>query len=413
MTTARERLLPLLLTALVAALLLAPVAARASAPATPEAAPSFLIAPVDAGDGPYFTLELEPGASKHLTVALGNAGEASSPARTYAADVYTLVNGGFGIRSEDEPVTGTTAWLNYEAETLDIPPGRQLERDFTVTVPEDAEPGQHITGIVIQTEEPVAVGGSEMLRQNIVKAIAVFITVPGKIKPKLTVGEASLKQGGGANSLVVEVDNPGNVLVKPQGLITMTTGAGDAVLTAPVAMGSVYAGMSTIIEVPIPTLLAPGDYLVDVDLSDPETRAKDAATALPVTALDPESASTTPIAQPIRIDGIALEPIDDAATGALQVVNVTVSIMNGGGPLSGARLTLHVERDGEPVEDLPLATAMVVASGATEIAQRYVPLGRWEPGDYTFSATLEATDLTTGQITLLDSADAAAPVSVP
>ena len=76
-------------------------------------------------------------------------------------------------------------------------------------------------------------------------------------------------------------------------------------------------------------------------------------------------------------------------------------------------MTLHVERDGEFVEDLPLGSSLVVASGTTEIAQRYVPLGRWEPGSYTFSTTLEATDLTSGQVTLLDTADAAAPVVVP
>jgi hypothetical protein len=74
--------------------------------------------------------------------------------------------------------TGTTTWLDYPAETLDLDPGRKVERDFTVTIPDDTPPGQYITGIVLQTAEPIAVGESTMLRQNIVKAIAVFITIP-------------------------------------------------------------------------------------------------------------------------------------------------------------------------------------------------------------------------------------------
>lgn len=417
MTSVRARILPLLMTALIAAVLAAPLAGRVAAQGTPDAptasAPSFLIEPVgDGQDGPYFTLTLKPGQSRTLKVALGNDGTGQAPARTYAADVYSLVNGGFGIKPESEPVTGTTTWLDYAPRSLDIPPGRMLEREFTVTAPKNAEPGQHITGLVIQTAAPVAVGDSEMLKQNIVKAIAVFITVPGKTKPNLAIGGASLKQGPGTNSLVVEVENGGNVLLKPEGKVTMSTPAGDEVLTAPIVMGSVYAGMSTIIELPIPTLIAPGDYLVDVTLADPETKAKAAADDLAVTALDP-SLGSTPEAEPITLDRVDVEPVLDPATGDLQLVTVIVSITNGGGPLNGARLTLHVERDGELVEDFPLASSLVVPSGASQVEQRYVPLGRWTPGAYTFSATLEATDLTTGQVTLLDTADAAAPVAVP
>ncbi len=413
MRRTRRWFLPCLLTILIAVAVLSPVAMSVLAAQDAAAAPSFLIEPVgDDQQGDYFVLELKPGESETLTIALGNAGTGEAPARTYAADVFTLVNGGFGIESEDAPRTGTTTWLDYQAKSLDIPPGRMLEREFTVSVPKDASPGQHIAGIVIQTAEPVAIGDSEMLRQNIVKAIAVFITVPGKLKPKLAIGAASIKQGPGSNSLIVEVENAGNVLLKPAGTLTMTTADGDALLSSPIEMGSVYAGMSTIIELPIPTLLDPGDYLVDLDLKDAETGAKAEGADLPAIALDPALAAT-PEVKPIRIDEVAAEPVLDPATDLLLVVNVTVVLVNDGGPLNGARLTLHVERDGELVEDLPLSSSLVVPSGSTEIAQRYVPLGRWEPGTYAFSVTLEATDLASGQVTLLDTADAAAPVVVP
>ena len=403
--------LPCLLSLLLVTLVSLPAGARASAQATPPAMPSYLIEPVG-HEGPYFDVEIKPGKTETLTVALGNDGEADAPARTFAADVYSLVNGGFGINSEDDPTTGTTTWLDYEAETLDIPPGRMLEREFAVTVPKGAKPGQYITGIVIQTAEPIAIGGSEMLKQNIVKVIAVFITVPGKLKPKLEIGTASLKQGQGSNSLVVEVVNGGNVLLKPEGTVEMTNADGVTILTAPVTMGSVYAGTATSIELAIPIVVAPGEYTVQVDLKDTETKATAKATDLPVTSVDPALAAA-PVVAPIQIDRVTAEPVLDPGTGDLQLVNVTVAVTNDGGPLTGARLTLHVERDGELVEDFPLGSSLVVASGTTEIQQRYVPLGRWEPGSYEFSATLEATDLVTGQVTLLDTADAAAPVVVP
>jgi len=161
----RRWFLTCLLTVLIAVLSVGPVEASAFALQDTAAAPSFLIEPVgDDQEGAYFVVELKPGESETLTIALGNAGADEAPARTYAADVFSLVNGGFGIEPEDADTSGTTTWLDYEAETLEIPPGRMLEREFTVSVPDDAEPGQHITGIVIQTLEPIAVGDSAMLR---------------------------------------------------------------------------------------------------------------------------------------------------------------------------------------------------------------------------------------------------------
>lgn len=413
MTRAVRWSLPCLLALLLVAPALGSAAARGAVLQEDPGAPEFLIEPVgDNREQPYFTVELKPGQSETLAIALGNAGTDEAPARTYAADVFTLVNGGFGIKPESEQRTGTTTWLDYEAQALDLAPGRKVERTFTVTVPEDAEPGQHITGIVIQTAKPIAVGDSEMLRQNIVKAVAVFITVPGKLTSKLKIGDAYLKQGPAANSLVVEVENAGNVLLKPEGTLSMATADGEPAVTAPIVMGSVYAGMATIIELPIPALLAPGDYLVDLDLNDPEAGARAEVTDLPVVATDSMLAAT-PETTPIRIDRITAEPVLDPATDELQVVNVAVSLVNDGGPLNGARLTLHVVRDGELVEDFPLSTSLVVPPGTTEITQRYVPIGQWEPGTYAFSATLEATDLSSGQVTLLDTADARSSVVVP
>ncbi|CAN5461829.1 hypothetical protein BH20CHL6_BH20CHL6_15380 [soil metagenome] len=75
-------------------------------------------------DGPYFELTLRPGESRTLGVELANHGTQPVRARTYAADVYTLVNGGFGARLAGEASGEVTAWLDYEARTLDLDRGR-------------------------------------------------------------------------------------------------------------------------------------------------------------------------------------------------------------------------------------------------------------------------------------------------
>lgn len=74
---------------------------------------------------------------------------------------------------------------------------------------------------------------------------------------------------------------------------------------------------------------------------------------------------------------------------------------------------MHVSRDGELVEDYPLNSSLVVQAGATEIQQRYIPLGSWEPGEYTFALTLEAVDPASGQVTVLATHDVEETITVP
>src|SRR5699024_10925594 len=112
-------------------------------------------------------------------------------------------------------------------------------------------------------------------------------------------------------------------------------------------------------------------------------------------------AAATPVAEPVTIDTVTLDPITAPDTDALQAVNVGVTLANPDAAIPSAQLTLHVSRDGELVEDYPLNSSLVVQAGATQIQQRYVPLGSWEPGTYTFALTLEAVDPNTGQVTVL------------
>src|SRR4051794_15927659 len=194
--TFKYRQLMILPLTLLVALALVSGSVAAFAQSTPEpttptkSAPEFVLEPVGQS-GPYFMANADADTTTELTVALGNAGKEPVSARTFAADVYTLVNGGFGVGEDDDPVTGPTTWLDYPDDSLELVPNQRIERTFTVTIPADTAPGQYITGIVLQTAEPISVGDSAMLRQTIAKAIAVLITVPGPITPRFTIGSAT------------------------------------------------------------------------------------------------------------------------------------------------------------------------------------------------------------------------------
>ena len=96
-----------------AGLMLALASAVVPAAVLADSAPIRLVLhPVGQG-GAFFDLAMQPGESRRLEVQIGNDGSVAIAARTYAADVYTIVNGGFGGRLRDEVTTGTTRWLTY------------------------------------------------------------------------------------------------------------------------------------------------------------------------------------------------------------------------------------------------------------------------------------------------------------
>ena len=380
-----------------------------STPDVSKAPPAFVLQPKEA-DQPYFSLELGAGTSQEATVLIGAEGDEVVPAKTYAADAYSLINGGFGVRELGEPVSEPTTWLDYESSDLELQPGQAIERTFTVSVPADAAPGQYIAGLIVQTAEPIAVGGSTMLQQTLRKALAVLITVPGPVTPEFSIGEASLRQSEASNSLLVDITNSGNILVKPAGEIVLTDPNGTTLVTAPIAMGSVYADDSTQIEVPIPALLAPGTYTIDISLADEATGA---SAANPVLALDVTAfTDSTPATTPVTVDTFTVDAVPDAS-GAPQLANVSVTLNNAGATLPAIKLTLHVLLDGNVVEDYSLSPSLALPPGETTIEQRYIPATGWQSGTYSFSLTVEAVDLTTGQTTLLQSIDAASDVVVP
>jgi hypothetical protein len=386
---------------------MAPAVSAQNATPPVASAPAFVLAP-KTGKTPYFTLTIKPGETQTLTVDLGNAGDDPVTARTYAANAYSLVNGGFGVRPESDPATGTTTWLDYPAATLTLKPKTLIERSFTVTAPKDAKPGQYLTGLVIQTAEPIAVPGSDMLKQIILKSIAVFITIPGATTPKLTIGQAAIRPVPSATIISIEIVNAGNVLLKPAGSAVVTDASGQTVTTVPIVMDSVYAGLTTTIELPLATDVSPGVYHVALNLKDEATGAKAAATVSVTVA----GAVATSAPKPVTISALTLDPARDAA-GKLRYVTVTATIANTGEPVANARLTLHVTLDGKPVEDFPMSAALSVPTGTTTVPARYLPAGDWASGKYGFSVTLDAVDPGTGQTTTLVTANAPETVTGP
>jgi hypothetical protein len=218
--------------------------------------------------GPYFDLTMEPGTSRALAVNIANDGESAVAARTYAADVYTIINGGFGARLRNEPTTGATMWLDYMTRVMDLRAGQNVHRSLTVAVPSNVGPGEYISSIVLENDQPIRGAGAVALDQIVRQAIAVVITVPGDRAPAIAIGGATHKVVDGKSTIAVAVENTGNVRLTPLADLTLFDASGAEVSKATIPMDTFYADSETLVEVPLAALLRPGRYTIRLTLDD-------------------------------------------------------------------------------------------------------------------------------------------------
>lgn len=244
--------------------------------------------------GSYFDLTIRPGQTRSLSVEVANAGDAPVAARTYAADVYTIINGGFGGRLRGESQTGTTRWLDYSTEVLQLPAGKGVHRAFTVTVPADAMPGEYITSLVVENDKPLQSGGAVSLDQIVRQAVAVVVTVPGQRSPGLAIGVATHKVVAGRSIVSVAVQNTGNVRLKPLVTFTLLDAAGVQVSQASARMDTFYAHTDTFVEIPLAALLLPGTYTVRLSLADASQGVSTDKGAIALVVEAPPETSTGP-----------------------------------------------------------------------------------------------------------------------
>jgi hypothetical protein len=355
----------------------------------------------------YFSVEAEPGQTIKLSVRLGNIGDIGAAFRTYAADVHTMDNGGFEVLDSTAPVTDPTTWIDYPTDEIAFEPGQGQERTFTVTVPDDASPGQHIAGLAMETVDavPFAEAGQGFQFDLVLRsALAVLITVPGPIEAAMELGEITMLQDT-SFTLSIGLENSGNVLLKPAGVIRIVDAGGTLVVDSPVQMGTIYAGHSTVLSIGLTQPLPAGDYTVTAALQDEATGAK---AELPATSFTIEAAEST---DPVSFVSASVSPRPSA--DSVQLAEVTAVIGNTGDPLANLQVTLHVSRDGKLIESFPIATSLALPFGETTVQNRYLPLDGWSAGSWTFSLTLEQIDPGSGTSQQIATYDVPGSIDVP
>lgn len=165
-------------------------------------------------DRPKFSYTVKPGEQLTDGIDIANKGRAKITLKIYAADGFTTDSGGYDILTPDKPSKGVGAWVKPAVTSVTIPAGQQVQIPFTMTIPENATPGDHLGGIVTVLDQQDPSGSNTVVHRRV--GLRIDTRVSGDVRSQLEIENLKLHYSGsnpfgtGHATLSYTVHNVGN-----------------------------------------------------------------------------------------------------------------------------------------------------------------------------------------------------------
>lgn len=197
----------------------------ADAPAT-----TFVARPADgsptAPQGGWFLFRAEPGAEPAGQMALRNDGDGPLSLRLAAVDATTAQRGGVEYGLAEPPPDEVGAWIELSRDAITLPRGGSVEIPFTVRVPSDAAPGDHLGGIAVWAPDEADYGSGESgFAPGVIvetrQVVTVQLDLPGLAPQSLEIQGAQAAARPDGPYIEVLIANTGRRLAKAIGTLTV------------------------------------------------------------------------------------------------------------------------------------------------------------------------------------------------
>lgn len=171
-----------------------------------------------------FIYNLKPGESVNDGVIVRNGTEQSHNIMVYPTDSLVSSGGAFACEQKAEQANDVGSWIKMDKTEVTLPAQASETINFTLTVPKDADVGEHNGCIAIQSGSQNLEKDVNGLTLSFRSAIRVAVTVPGKISKTLDIVELKLQKAAADDKQGVQVGfrNRGNVSLDTDVTVQMT-----------------------------------------------------------------------------------------------------------------------------------------------------------------------------------------------
>jgi hypothetical protein len=264
-------------TALVVVLMLGAIAGF-STPASAAGAGSPGVRPGDRFPNGYFEYTALPGAVIQGSLIITDLGDGPGKFLVYAGDGLTSPYTGIVYANRDQPLVdgpsgngeyGAGAWISVPSAAIALAPQKQTTVNFTVTVPKDAAPGDHVGAISAENPEPTLDSSGQFtlgVTQRTVEAVVVHIPNPADTT-SVHVGKPSITTENHKRQLLnIPLEYRADVLGKPFMNFTVTDPQQKAVVHFDGQFDTFVPHSSIVYIHPLDNvLLPPANYCFDGD----------------------------------------------------------------------------------------------------------------------------------------------------
>ncbi|MFF4091922.1 WxL protein peptidoglycan domain-containing protein [Streptomyces nigra] len=168
-------------------------------------------------DRSSFGYAVNPGGTVEDTMVVTNRGRSTLRLAVYASDGYTTDAGQLDLLTREKKSVGVGAWVHPRTDTLTIKPGKSADVPFTVTVPKNATPGDHVGGLLTSLKQSDTAAGINVDRRL---GVRLALRVGGELTPRLAVEDLHVDYDGTVNpfakgtaTVTYTVHNTGNALL--------------------------------------------------------------------------------------------------------------------------------------------------------------------------------------------------------
>jgi len=243
-------------------------------------------------DRENFRYGLEPGEELSDAIVMTNHDDAPMDLDVYAADAYTNSSGQLDLVTRDAGSTDLGAWTTLASDSVHLEPGASVEVPFTVVVPDNASPGDHVGGIVTSLAVPEQENGISVDRRL---GIRMALRVGGELTPGLAVEDLQVDHSGTLNPF-----GTGNATVR-----YTVRNSGNARLSAgqAVSLAGPFGVLPAEADVdPVPVLLPGETWEVSVPVSGVAPTVRVTAEVVLSPAFVEESGISGPVLPTVQAD---------------------------------------------------------------------------------------------------------------
>lgn len=232
---------------------------------SPGEAGAFAVQPSSAtgpGGRDYFIYTLPQGDVFGDRVAISNLSDTAATFAVYSTDAVNTDDGSFSLLREGEDPQDVGAWVELGATQYTVESGEQVIIPFSVTVPDDAAPGDHVGAIVAQKiDDPTSTDGGIGVDVRVRIGARIYVRVDGPTSPSLSIESFDIQYtapgspfSGSTAKVTYVLTNTGDIRLSPTADLSIT--------------GLLGLGERTLEQRQIPELLPGGSITITEVVTD-------------------------------------------------------------------------------------------------------------------------------------------------